>query len=75
MIRCNCKLDSRNPCGTNLCSCRKNGLKLVPACGDCRGDSCNNVIIIEESATNLVDSEKVIEEEEERNIFDIFMNI
>ena len=41
-IRCKCKISSRNPCGTNLCSCRKNGLKCVPACGDCRGETCNN---------------------------------
>ena len=34
-MRCKCKLLSRNPCGTNLCSCRKNGLKCVAACGDC----------------------------------------
>ena len=25
-----------------LCSCRKNGLKCVTACGDCRGDGCKN---------------------------------
>ena len=24
-----CKLSTRNPCGTNVCSCRKNGLKCV----------------------------------------------
>ena len=41
-IRCKCKLFSRNPCGNNSCSCRKHGLKCVTACGDCRGDSCQN---------------------------------
>ncbi len=41
-VRCKCKLTSRSPCGTNLCSCRKNGLKCVTACGDCRGESCKN---------------------------------
>lgn len=39
-IRCKCK--SKNPCGTNLCSCRKNGINCVMACGGCRGQSCNN---------------------------------
>ena len=42
-IRCNCKLTSKNTCGTNLCSCRRNGLKCVRACGECRGMNCNNV--------------------------------
>ena len=41
-VRCKCKLSSKNPCGTNLCSCRKNGLKCVTACGDCRGENCRN---------------------------------
>ena len=31
-----------NTYGTNLCSCTKNGLTCVAACGDCRGESCNN---------------------------------
>ena len=41
-VRCKCKLSSKNPCGTNLSSCRKNGLKCVTACGDCRGETCKN---------------------------------
>ena len=41
-VRCKCKLTSKNPCGTNTCSCCKNGLKCVTACGDCRGYGCNN---------------------------------
>ncbi len=41
-VRCKCKLSSRNPCGTNACSCRKNGLKCVSACGDCQGEGCYN---------------------------------
>ena len=41
-VRCKCKLSSRNPCGTNACTCRKNGLKCVTACGDCRGNDCKN---------------------------------
>ena len=43
VVRCNCKLSSRNPCENNSkCSCRANGLKCVAACGDCRGISCCN---------------------------------
>lgn len=41
-IRCNCKMSARNTCGGNMCSCRKNGLKCVTACGDCRGEGCKN---------------------------------
>jgi hypothetical protein len=41
-VRYKCKLSSRNPCGNNSCSCHKHGLKCVIACGDCRGDSCQN---------------------------------
>ena len=41
-VRCKCKLSTTNPCGSNICSCRKHGLKCVTACGDCRGESCTN---------------------------------
>ena len=41
-VRCKCKLSSKNPCGTSMCSCRKHGLKCVTACEDCRGENCNN---------------------------------
>ena len=41
-VRCKCKLSSKNPCGTNICSCHKNSLKCVTACGDCRGEGCKN---------------------------------
>ena len=30
-VRCKCKLSSKNPCGSNICSCQKNGLKCVTA--------------------------------------------
>ena len=41
-VRCKCKLSTANPCGSNICSCRKHGLKCCGACGDCRGESCRN---------------------------------
>ena len=31
-IRCKCKLTSKNTCGTNICSCRKNGLCVLCPC-------------------------------------------
>uniref|UniRef100_A0A7M5WJ49 Tesmin/TSO1-like CXC domain-containing protein n=1 Tax=Clytia hemisphaerica TaxID=252671 RepID=A0A7M5WJ49_9CNID len=42
IIKCKCKMSSKNPCGTNLCSCRKNGIPCMPACGNCHGMDCNN---------------------------------
>ena len=43
--------------------CHKHGLKCVAACGDCRGELCNNMVTEE----NIVDDEEL-----ERNIFDLF---
>ena len=43
VIRCSCKVESRNCCGTGLCSCKKNGLTCVAACANCHGEECNNV--------------------------------
>ena len=59
-VRCKCKLSSKNPCGTNLCSCRKNGLKCVTACGDCRGETCKNsdeISLHEEENLGCLDEE------------------
>jgi len=42
VIRCNCKSLVTNQCLTNLCTCRKNGLHCITACGHCHGDSCWN---------------------------------
>jgi len=43
VIRCNCKSSVANQCFTNLCTCRKNGLHCITACGHCHGDSCWNI--------------------------------
>jgi len=42
VIRCNCKSSAANQCFTNLCTCRKNGLHCIAACGNCHGQSCWN---------------------------------
>ena len=42
IIRCNCKLTSKAPCATNLCSCKKHGLNCLPSCGECHGETCEN---------------------------------
>ena len=60
-VRCNCKTTSRNTfCGANLCSCRKNGLTCVAACGNCMGESCNN------------SSAETEDDNEDRNLFEQF---
>ena len=41
-MRCKLKITSKNLCGTTTCSCSKNGLKCVTACGGCCGGGCNN---------------------------------
>ena len=41
VIRCKCK-ESDNQCGTNRCSCRKNGSPCFMACGKCHGKECEN---------------------------------
>ena len=65
IIRCKCKNCTRNQCGTNICSCKRNGLSCLAACGECRGVCCYN------SAT--VEDEEVKENEremDERNLYD-----
>jgi len=63
-IRCNCKVSTKNPCGTKVCSCKKNGLKCVVACGNCHGQQCNN----SESIIYDDDNES---DYDDANIFDI----
>ena len=43
LISCNCKMSSKSPCSSNRCSCRKNGIWCMAACGHCHGDGCDNV--------------------------------
>ena len=39
-ISCNCKGD----CSSRRCSCKKNGIKCISACGTCKGTMCKNCI-------------------------------
>ena len=38
IVRCNCKSD----CGSQRCSCKKQGMDCLAACGTCRENSCMN---------------------------------
>lgn len=40
LIRCNCRLTSKNVCGTMVCTCRRTGLPCIAACGHCNGKDC-----------------------------------
>ena len=46
-IRCKCKSQNPNQCGTNLCTCCKHGIHCVEACGGCHGVTCKNTISID----------------------------
>ena len=63
VVQCKCKMTSRNTFGSMTCSCKKNGIKCVQACGDCRVPSCNN------ARENLIVN---IHEDDYENIFDNF---
>ena len=72
VIRCNCKTTTKNPRGSRTCSCKRNGIPCVAACGDCRGIECNN-----RSDQNDEDDDDDGEEDYEnidRNIFDILLD-
>ena len=62
-VRCKCKLTSKNPCSTNICSCFKNGLKRVTACGDCHGEVCSNseeIVLDTEEETGGTDAGNIL---------------
>ena len=74
VIRCNCKLSSRNPCCTNQCSCK--------ACGNCNGFGCNNSC--KEDGINDDDNDSISDDDnddtvksfgESDNLFEKLFNI
>ena len=56
VVRCNCQVTLKNPCGGSRCSCRNNGLHCVAACGDCRGTECENC---DKCETSIADTDQV----------------
>ena len=64
VIRCKCKNSTRNQCGTNIFSCKRNGLSCVTVCGERRGVCCYNSVTVEEEKV-----EKNETEMDERNLF------
>ena len=49
---CNCTGD----CSNRRCSCKRNGVQCIPACGNCRGVTCKNCINDGEEAGDEFDS-------------------
>lgn len=70
VIRCNCKTTSRRPCSSQLCSCRRNGLSCVAACGGCHGESCENAEAPPPDTDDEIE-EQSMTDSNERNIFEI----
>ncbi|KAG1714706.1 Multidrug resistance-associated protein 1 [Nymphon striatum] len=70
VIRCNCKTSSKNQCGTNICTYRKHGLKCMPACGGCQGESCSNKADLED--IDMSDDDTDGEDGEKNIIEDLF---
>ena len=66
-IRCKCKSTTRNPCSSNICSCKKNGFNRVKGCGDCHGESCRNSVV-------CLTEEEVSDVSGDRNIFDVLFD-
>ena len=63
VIRCKCKTGS-DAAYAKKCSCRKNGLFCVMACGQCQGEECSN-----KSKSSIIDD---IDGYNDRNVFDAF---
>jgi hypothetical protein len=42
VISCKCRMLKNNACSSQVCSCRKHGLKCVVACKHCCGKVCTN---------------------------------
>ena len=63
-VRCKCKV-TVSGCSTNRCTCKKNGLHCVSACGNCQGQDCANIEKVSNSDS----------EDEDRNIFEILREI
>src|SRR6218665_316434 len=67
VIRCRCKTTSKNTCGTNLCSCRRNELPCVSACSNCHGSECNNcemVYDVDDETSSENDNDKYFDDDD-----------
>lgn len=59
-VRCSC----HGNCSSSMCSCRKNGLLCVSACGNCHGTNCTNAAVnmdVETDSDSEPDPDNVVE--------------
>ena len=56
VLSCKCKTTTKSPCGTLLCSCRRNGMPCMAACKHCSGEECENVHQLKVDDLSLPDS-------------------
>jgi len=57
VVRCNCRKD----CSSSHCSCRRNGIHCLAACGHCHGSNCTN-------ADRLAVVDDISENEEDQDV-------
>ena len=77
VVHCNCLIGGKNLCGGSRCSCVANGVKCVPACGNCRGSECLNYnkTVGDINHAELEEEEGTREEEEDESYDNIFESL
>ena len=60
VITCKCKVTTKKPCSSQLCSCRKHGLPCLASCKYCCGEDCEN-------AAHVVPADQVCDDVEENH--------
>ena len=71
LIRCNCKITSKNPCGSRVCTCVKYGMPCLPSCAGCRGEECQNTKEVTQEQPRDDMSDEPSGSQQFDNIFDI----
>jgi len=62
LVKCKCKVETRRPCMTMLCTCMKHGLPCLPACKHCCGRSCGNAgAAIGDAVLCCADNDDIVE--------------
>ena len=69
-VSCKCKSSSKNSCSGNVCSCLQNGLKCVPACSGCRGESRSNSTSYKDIS---IEEDDIKNGDFDKNLFDIYL--
>ena len=68
-VRCKCKIDSRRPCSSQICTCVKHGLPCLTDCKNCNGQVCENASELQHisnSASQLLEEDDI----EDNDVFE-----